>query len=138
MRKLMVLLAVSLLAATGASASDNLASARGVIEKQIVAFLNDDVDSAYAFATPAVQKNFPEPRLFLEMVKRNLPPVYRPGNYAFGRALSETDGGTIAQELLITGPKGKDWRAVYVLQRQDDGNYRINGVRLSKLKDPAI
>lgn len=100
--------------------------------------MNDDVGSAYAFATPAVQRTFPEPRLFLEMVKRKLPPVYRPGNYAFGRALSETDGGTIAQELLITGPKGKDWRAVYVLQRQDDGNYRVNGVRLSKLDDPAI
>jgi len=138
MRKLVLLLAAGVLATTGASASDNLASARGVIEKQIIAFLKDDVDSAYAFATPAVQKVFPEPRLFLEMVKRNLPPVYRPGNYAFGRALSETDGGTIAQELLITGPKGKDWRAVYVLLRQDDGNYRINGVRLSKLNDPAI
>lgn len=138
MGRLLFFLMLGVFAASASLATDNLTSARGVIEKQIAAFLNDDVDTAYAFATPAVQKNFPEPRLFLEMVKKNMPPVYRPGNYAFGRALSETDGGTIAQELLITGPKGKDWRAVYVLQRQDDGNYRINGVRLSKLNDPAI
>jgi hypothetical protein len=138
MRKLALFLMVGLLMATSSLADDNLATARGVIEKQIVAFLNDDVDSAYSFATPGIQKVFPEPQRFFDMVKRNYAPVYRPGNYAFGRALSETDGATIAQELLITGPKGKNWRAVYVLERQDDGKYRINGVRLSKLNDPAI
>ncbi len=138
MRKFGLFLVVGALLATSSVASDNLASARGVIEQQIIAFLNDDVDSAYAFAAPRVQKVFPEPQRFFDMVKQNFPPVYRPGNYAFGRALSETDGATIAQELLITGPKGKDWRAVYVLERQQDGNYRINGVRLSKLDVPAI
>lgn len=138
MRKFALFLLAGTLAATSSLAGDNLTSARGVIEQQIVAFLNDDVDSAYAFATPGVHRVFPEPQSFFDMVKRNLPPVYRPGNYAFGRALSETDGATIAQELLITGPKGKDWRAVYVLERQADGNYRINGVRLTKLKVPAI
>lgn len=138
MGKFAFFLMVGALAATSSLAGDNLASARGVIEKQIVAFLNDDVDSAYAFAAPGVQKVFPEPQRFFDMVKRNYPPVYRPGNYAFGRALSETDGATIAQELLITGPKGKDWRAVYVLKRQDDGHYRIHGLRMTKLNDPAI
>ncbi len=138
MRKLVLCLMVGLLMATSSYAEDNLATAREVIESQIVAFLNDDVDSAYSFATTGVQKIFPEPQRFFDMVKRNYAPVYRPGNYAFGRALSETDGATIAQELLITGPKGKNWRAVYVLERQDDGNYRINGVRLSKLKGSSI
>lgn len=138
MGKFLFFLVLGVSTATASLAGDNLTSARGVIEKQIVAFLNDDVDTAYGFATPAVQKVFREPQRFFDMVKRNYPPVYRPGNYAFGRALSETDGTTIAQELLITGPKGKDWRAVYVLKRQDDGNYRINGLRLTKLNVPAI
>ncbi len=138
MRILAFFLVIGSLMMTSSLAEDNLSSARGVIEQQIVAFLNDDVDSAYSFATPGVQKVFPEPQRFFDMVKRNYAPVYRPGNYAFGRALSETDGATIAQELLITGPKGKNWRAVYVLERQEDGKYRINGVRLSKLKGSSI
>ena len=138
MRNLAFLLMFSSLMATSSLAEDNLASARGVIEQQIIAFLNDDVDSAYSFATPGVQKVFKEPQRFFDMVKRNYAPVYRPGNYAFGRALSETDGAVIAQELLITGPKGKSWRAVYVLERQDDGKYRINTVRITKLKGFAI
>ncbi len=138
MRRLVVCLLVGLLMTTSSYAEDNLATARAVIEDQIVAFLNDDVDSAYSLAAPGIKKTFPEPQRFIEMVKRRYAPVYRPGNYAFGRALSETDGATIAQELLITGPKGKNWRAVYVLERQDDGQYRINGVRLSKLKGSSI
>ena len=138
MRKFVLCLMVELMMAMSSYAEDNLATARALIEDQVVAFLNDDVDSAYSFTTPGVQKIFSEPQRFFDMVKRNYAPVYRPGNYAFGRALSETDGATIAQELLITGPKGKNWRAVYVLERQDDGNYRINGVRLSKPKGLSI
>lgn len=138
MRNLIVLLAFFSLMATSSLAEDNLASARSVIERQIVAFLNDDVDSAYSFATPGVQKLFPEPQRFVDMVKRNYAPVYRPGNYAFGRALSETDGAVIAQELLITGPKRNNWRAVYILLRQTDGAYRINAVRMTRLKGSAI
>jgi len=127
-----------LLMATSSLAQDNLASARYVIKQQIIAFLNDDVESAYSFTAPGIQKVFPEPQRFFDMVKQRYEPVYRPGNYAFGRALGEADGGTIAQELLITGPKGKNWRAVYVLERQDSGDYRITGVRLSSIKGSSI
>lgn len=138
MRKFGLFAIAASLVSTFTYAGNNLVSARAVIEGQIVAFLNDDVDSAYSFATPRIQRIFPEPRHFVEMIKRDFAPVHRPGNYAFGRALSETDGATIAQELLITGPEGKNWRAVYVLERQDDGKYRISDVRLSKLEGSAI
>ena len=129
---------VGLLLATSSMAEDDLTTARGIVEQQIVAFLKDDVDTAYSFAAPGIKKVYPEPQRFIDMVKRNYQPVYRPGNYAFGRALSDTEGNTIALELLITGPKGKDWRAIYVLKRQDDGGFQISGVRLSKLKAPGI
>ncbi len=138
MRRLALTLIVGLLMASSSFAKDDLATARGIIEQQIVAFLNDDVETAYSLAAPGVKSAFPEPKTFVEMVKRNYLPVYRPGNYAFGRALSDTRGDTIAQELLITGPNGKNWRAVYILEKQDDGNYRITGVRLSTLKAPSI
>ncbi|WP_419913438.1 DUF4864 domain-containing protein [Hoeflea sp.] len=116
----------------------NLATARGVVEQQITAFLNDDIDTAYSYASPGIKNMYPEPQRFIDMVKRNYQPVYRPGNYAFGRSHSATGGKTIALELLITGPEGKDWRAIYILNRQDDGDYHISSVRLMKLKSPAI
>ncbi|MCP4315337.1 MAG: DUF4864 domain-containing protein [Hyphomicrobiales bacterium] len=138
MRILGLSIMIGLLLATSSMADDDLTTARGIVEQQIVAFLKDDIDTAYSFAAPGVKNLYPEPQRFVDMVKRNYQPVYRPGNYAFGRALSDTDGNTIALELLITGPKGKDWRAVYVLKRQDGGDFQITGVRLSKLKSPAI
>ncbi|MEX3008888.1 DUF4864 domain-containing protein [Hoeflea sp. TYP-13] len=138
MRILGLSIMVGLLMATSSMADDDLATARGIVEQQITAFLQDDVDTAYSFASPGVKNLYPEPQRFFDMVKRNYQPVYRPGNYAFGRALSDTEGNTIALELLITGPKGKDWRAIYVLKRQDDGDFQISGVRLLKLKIPAI
>ena len=62
------------------------------------------------------------------MVKRGYTPVYRPGNFAFGR--SKIDGDTVVQEVLISGPGGKDWTALYFLVKQPDGSYRINGVQM--------
>ena len=138
MIRILLAATIGLFAVTSSFASDDLTTARGVIEKQLVAFLKDDVDEAFSYSTPAVKKAFREPQHFFNMVKHNFPPVYRPGNYAFGRALSETDGATIAQELLITGPNGKSWKAVFVLLRQDDGEYRINTVRLTKLKGYSL
>ncbi|WP_136657409.1 DUF4864 domain-containing protein [Nitratireductor sp. XY-223] len=141
MRILGLSIMVGLLMATSSLANDedtDLATARGVVEQQIIAFLNDDIDAAYSYASPGIKNLYPEPQRFIEMVKRNYQPVYRPGNYAFGRSHSATGGNMIALELLITGPKGKDWRAIYILNRQDDGNYQISSVRLMKLKSPAI
>lgn len=141
MRILGLSMMAGLLMVTSSLARDadtDLATARDVVEKQITAFLNDDVDTAYSFASPGIKKLFPEPKRFIDMVKRNYQPVYRPGNYAFGRSHSATGGKTIALELLITGPEGKDWRAIYILNRQDDGNYQISSVRLMKLESSAI
>ena len=137
-RPFVVFLMAGLLIATSSLAEDNLESARNVIEQQIVAFLNDDVDSAYSYTAPGVQKNFPEPQRFFDMVKQRYAPVYRPGNYAFGRALGKSDGSAIAQELLITGPQGKNWQAVFMLERQGSGEYRISGVRLAAIKASSI
>ncbi|MEM9107063.1 MAG: DUF4864 domain-containing protein [Pseudomonadota bacterium] len=138
MRLLGLTIVVSLFMATTSIAQDDLTKAKGIVEQQIVAFLQDDADTAYSFASPGIKNMFPEPQRFIEMVKQNYLPVYRPGNYAFGRALANTDGNTIALELLITGPKGKDWRAVYVLKRQVDGEFQISSVKLTELKAPGI
>ena len=138
MRLLGLSIVASLLLATASMAEDDLTKARGIVEQQIVAFLHDDIDTAYSFAAPGIKNMYPEPQRFIDMVKRHYEPVYRPGNYAFGRSLSDNDGNTIALELLITGPKGKDWRAIYVLKRQEDGVFQISGVKLSRLKAPGI
>ena len=111
-----------------ALAAEPVDTAQSIIERQIEAFLTDDAETAYSFASPQIREKFPDKSLFFDMVKRGYTPVYRPGNFAFGR--SKVDGGTVMQEVLISGPDGKDWTALYFLTRQPDGSYRINGVQM--------
>jgi hypothetical protein len=111
-------------------------AAQLVIEDQINAFLSDDAATAYSFAAPGIQALFPDPDRFFDMVRRSYAPVFRPGNFAFGRSRPAADGATIVQEVIIAGPGGTDWSAVYVLERQPDGSYRISGVQMTRSTSP--
>ncbi|OJF91061.1 DUF4864 domain-containing protein [Pararhizobium antarcticum] len=120
--------AVFLLGAGMSVAAEPVDTAQTIIQDQIAAFLNDDAAAAYSFASPQIRGKFPDQDIFFEMVKRGYTPVYRPGNFAFGR--SKVDGDTVVQEVLISGPDGKDWTALYSVVRQPDGSYKINGVQM--------
>lgn len=118
-----------------ARGQDAVQGSRHIIEQQIQAFLKDDAAAAYAFAAPAIQARYPDKDAFFAMVKKSYQPVYKPGNYAFGRTKTVGDGGMILHELLIEGRDGKDWKAVYQLLRQPDGSYRIGGVLIAPETD---
>ena len=118
-----------LIAMPGAAMADEpLDTGQSIIRKQIAAFLNDDAATAYSFASPAIQGKFVNQDMFFEMVKRAYQPVYRPGNFAFGR--SKVSDSEIVQEVVIRGPDGKDWTALYQLTKQPDGSWKINAVRM--------
>jgi hypothetical protein len=118
-------------------AEEPVDTAQTIIKNQIAAFLNNDAAAAYSFASPAIQEKFLNQNLFFEMVKRAYQPVFRPGNFAFGH--SKVVGDQVIQEVLITGPDGKDWTAIYQLVKQPDGTYKINGVQiLQSASGPAI
>ena len=103
--------------------------AQDIIRGQIEAFKSGQDAAAYSFASPMVKGFFPEVSIFMDMVKRGYQPVYNPKNYDFGRTKEPADG-TVIQEVLVTGPDGKPWTAIYTLVRQTDGSWKINGVQL--------
>ena len=113
-----------------AFAAEPVDTVQSVIQQQITAFLNDDAATAYSFASPTIRGKFASEEKFFEMVKRGYAPVYRPGNFAFGR--SKVDGDMVVQEVLISGPDGKDWTALYQVVKQPDGSFKINGVHMVK------
>ena len=127
------LLALSLLASLAAApalAGDaETKAAQETIDGQIKAFLAGDDATAYGYAAPNVRRIFPTLETFMAMVTSGYQPVYRPRNYAFGK-VQESSATSIVQQVLLVGPDGRDYEAVYTLELQPDGKFRITGVSL--------
>lgn len=121
---------VALLGVFPARAGDaEVKAAQTTIDSQIKAFLADDPGKAYSYAAPNVQRIFPSVDVFMGMVTGAYQPVYKPQTYSFGK-VEELSATSIMQQVLIVGPDGKDYEAVYTLELQPDGVFRITGVSL--------
>ena len=101
-----------------------------IIADQISAFRNDDAERAYSFASPSIKRLFPSSRRFIEMVASTYKPVYRPRHYRFG--VTSRKLGRPTQHVVITGPTGRLWLALYAFERQPDGSWKIAAVVLQQ------
>ena len=109
------------------SAADRTAI-QGVITRQIEAFRNDDAETAFGFASPGIQSQFGTPGRFLDMVRRAYPAVHRPRAMEFtGLRL---DDGAVVQEVELVGPDGALELALYAMERDSAGTWRIAGCTL--------
>lgn len=112
------------------------AAIRSTIEGQLEAFKRDDAATAYTFAAPSIQRMFPSQDIFLQMVRQGYMPVYRPKSYGF-EAVKELGGG-IAQSVRIVDEQGVQWLALYTMEKQPDGSWRISGCTLVKAPDQSV
>ncbi len=100
-------------------------SIRAVIEAQLAAFQRDDGDRAFAYAAPNIRRTFGTAENFMAMVRTGYPPVYRPGKVDF-RDLVVVEG-VPAQKVLIFGLDGVPVMAVYAMEKQPEGDWKIAG-----------
>ena len=106
--------------------------AQAAIDGQLKAFIANDGAAAYSFAAPNVKRIFPTVDTFMNMVTNGYPPVRKPQTYSFGK-VQETGPTSIIQQVLIVGPDGKDYEAVYTLEQQPDGtlpDHRLQPARI--------
>ena len=127
-------LVVAILLAAGpvlaASPAPQLTSAEAaaihdVIAAQLRAFRSDDSAQAFAYASPAIQSIFKNPDTFMSMVRNTYQAVYRPREFEF-RDLVPVEGRW-TQRVLVVGADGVPVVAEYVMERQPDGSWRIDG-----------
>jgi hypothetical protein len=109
---------------------------RHVVEAQLAAFQRDDGAAAFGFASPDLQLKFRDAANFMAMVKTGYPAVYRPKSVAFDK-LQDTKLGP-DQVLRVIGPDGVAYTAHYIMERQPDGTWMINGCYLSKGTDESV
>lgn len=109
---------------------EDRAESRAVIEHQIDAFRRDDGATAFAFASPELQTLFHDPEHFMAMVRNGYAPVYRPRNFSFS-GIAETPEG-LTDTLTIEDADGQAWTAIYTLEKQPDGSWKITSCHLVK------
>ena len=128
--RLFAFAAILLFAALPASAegptAEESANFQRIITGQIEAFKADDGAAAYSFAAPLLQQVFQQPETFLEMVKKGYPQVYRQKSYRFEESLADPVGRP-AQKVRFIDLQGKNWIALYSMEKQADGTWRISG-----------
>ena len=104
------------------------AAIHATITSQIDAFRRGDADGAFAYAAPNIQTMFGNPGIFIAMVQKGYPPVYRPRSVEF-TSLTEQDG-EIVQLVELIGPDGLAYTARYTMEHEADGSWRISGCSL--------
>jgi hypothetical protein len=118
------------LPAADVSREDALAI-RAVIAEQLDALAHDDARHAFSLATAGIRAQFGTPEVFIHMVRTAYPVVYRPKTVQFEEP-AIVDGEFI-QPVKMTDAEGRAWIALYPMQRQADGRWRINGCQLTRL-----
>lgn len=132
-RAALALLAVLAAPARAQVAAADRAAIEGVIAAQIDAFRRDDGPAAYAHAAPNVKALFPSVEIFMRMVRSGYAPVYRPQAMRFGEI--SVENGAVVQRLLLRGPDGRAHLALYTMERQEDGSWKIAAVVLVTLPE---
>lgn len=115
-------------------AASDRAAIRDVITRQIQAFQHDDAATAFSFASPSIQRQMGTPERFLDLVQTHYRPVYRPHSTEFGQLTVQDN--EIVQQVDVVGPDGRGARALYSMEREADGSWRISGCVL--LESEAI
>ena len=130
MHKILMSLALCVALTGSAFAGEaEIKAAQGVVDSQLKALKAGDGVTAYSFASPTIQRMFPTPDAFMAMVTTAYQPVRNPQSYSFGKS-EETSATTVAQQVMIVGPDGKNYEAMYTIERQADGTYKITGCSL--------
>ncbi len=148
MKKLGILGGLVLLAASWtATAADNFSkpyllpeadrqAIHKVVVEQLSAFAQDNGAAAFAVATPEMQAKYKSPDLFMVVVRTGYKPVYRPRQVAFQQII-DIEGKPV-QRLAVIDQEGKDHLALYIMEPQANGDWRIAGCFLVPPDDMSI
>lgn len=122
------LLAAPALAQPGAEATlpaGDWAAIRRAVTGQREALVAGDGAAAHAYAAPGIVAQFPTPASFLAMIRRRYAALLeaRSAELLDGAVI----GGDVVQPLRLVMPDGTVLVALYTMQRQHDGAWRIAG-----------
>ncbi len=107
-----------------------------VVQTQLNAFAEDDAVGAFELATTDAQVKVGSPDKFLHLVKQHYNPIYRHRTAMF--SLPEVIEGETIQIVRVTDRDSHVWVAVYHMQRDQDGSWKIDGCELLETTSISI
>ena len=106
-----------------------------MISAQIEAFLANDLDRAWGYASPIIQQRFGSSEQFGTMLREGYPMVWRPSEVTF--LGSEVIAGKLWQNVLVRDARGALYVVGYQMIEGADG-WRINAVRVAIASAAAV
>jgi hypothetical protein len=104
------------------------AAIRRTIATQLEALSRDDGEAAFSFAAPAIRQMFGTPERFLAMVRTQYAPLYHARRVRFGEVTLVA--GEVTQRVSVIAENGVPATALYLMDRQSDGEWKILGCLL--------
>ena len=98
---------------------------RQVVEQQLHALASEDAMQAFALADPDLRTQFGTAEAFLATVREQYPMLMHPTSVLFLKPA--TDGHIALQKVRLSDEEGSSWTLTYLLNRQQDDQWRISG-----------
>ena len=130
---LFTLLALAAVPLPATAQAPDPSAIRDTIQGQIDAFRQDDVSTAFGFASPSIRSMFGTPERFGMMVQQGYPMVWRPAEIDFLDLRDQ--GGRLWQMVLIRDRAGVYHTLGYEMVPDGAGGWRINGVQIMRTGD---
>ena len=102
---------------------------RDVIRQQIEAFKRNEISAAFDLATPEIQDQFLTSDIFFRMVIKNYAVILTHKTWNFGN-LTKIRNEEYIQTVNFYEKDGRILKALYVMEQQPEGNWRIGGCKL--------
>jgi ketosteroid isomerase-like protein len=135
--RLLLTVALGLSWSAASRAASDQDQIKTVIESQLNAFAIDNGVEALTYAAPIVKQIFQTPEQFMAMVKKGYQPVYRNSNRIFGEVFRDGLGRT-AMRVVLTGADGKRYEALYAMEKQEDGSWKIAGCVILEIPSQEV
>jgi hypothetical protein len=96
-----------------------------VVQQQMRALATQDAMQAFSLADTDLRLQFGTADAFLATVREQYPMLLHPASVLFLKP--ETDGTIAMQKVRVTDEDGTSWSLTYLLNRQQDNQWRISG-----------
>jgi hypothetical protein len=106
-----------------------MAGDQNVISQQLAALKTGDADKAFGYAAPGIRAQFGDAATFIAMVREAYSPLL------FARYTEFLEGavidGVVVQPLRLIAPDNSVLVALYTVERQRGGGWRITGCQIA-------